>query len=58
MKNNIDILLIEQAELIAEMFEVNGHPTLAKEQRKYVKKKKIEYENKRRIEGENNRVEL
>jgi len=54
MKNNIDELLIKQAELIAEMFEVNGHPTLAKEQRRNVKKRKKEYENKRRVERENN----
>jgi|LakMenEpi03Aug12_release.lakeMendotaPanAssembly.Ray.scaffolds.fasta_scaffold5455336_2 hypothetical protein len=54
MKDNIDELIIKQAELIAEMFEVNGHPTLARKQRKYVKKTKQEYENKRRIERENN----
>jgi hypothetical protein len=54
MKDKFQELLIEQAELIAEMFEVNGHPTLARKQRKYVKKTKQEYENKRRIERENN----
>jgi hypothetical protein len=58
MKNNIDELLIKQAELIAKMFDVNGHPALARQQRQHVKKMKQEYENKRRIEGENNRVEL
>ncbi len=47
-------ILLKQAELIVEMFKINGSHKEATEQRKYVKKMKQEYENKRRIERENN----
>ena len=55
---DVDKLLIQQAELIVEMFKMNGNHKEATEQRKYVKKMKKEYEDKRRNQGENNRTKL
>jgi hypothetical protein len=56
--DKMDEILLQQAELIVELFEINGNHKDAAKQRKYVKKMKQEYENKRRIERENNRTEL
>lgn len=58
MDDRFQEILIEQAELIVELFKINGNYKEATQQRKYVKKIKQEYENKRTSKRENNRVKL